>query len=139
MKASRKTKSCLTSVITQNIQNITIMKTTGKMKDETYGVLLKHFVGLKSKMYIFITEYNKQSKKAKSINKNDVNEKLKYENYKTVLFNRWYTRNKINRIQSKDHTIGSCKINDFFSSYDDKKCILKGGYSRLLHFHKSTC
>ena len=88
MKASRKTKSCLTSVITQNIQNITIMKTTGKMKDETYGVLLKHFVGLKSKMYIFITEYNKQSKKAKSINKNDVNEKLKYENYKTVLFNR---------------------------------------------------
>ena len=139
MKASRKTKSCLTSVITQNIQNITIMKTTGKMKDETYGVLLKHFVGLKSKMYIFITEYNKQSKKAKSINKNDVNGKLKYENYKTVLFNRWYTKNKINRIQSKDHNIGSYKINNFFSSYDDKKYILKGGYSRLLHFHKSTC
>ena len=56
MKASRKTKSCLTSVITQNIQNITIMKTIGKMKDETCDVLLKHFVGLKSKMYIFATE-----------------------------------------------------------------------------------
>ena len=39
---------------------------------------------------------------------------------KNVLFNLSYMRYKMNRIQSKDHNIGSNKINKFaLSSYDD--------------------
>ena len=34
---------------------------------------IKVFVGLKAKMYAFITEDNQESKKAKSINKTDIN------------------------------------------------------------------
>ena len=47
---------------------------------------MKGFVGLKSKMYTFITENNHESKKARGINKNDVDDELKYEDYKNVLF-----------------------------------------------------
>ena len=36
------------------------------MKDETSGVSIKSFVGLKSKMNTFITENNHESKKRKS-------------------------------------------------------------------------
>ena len=59
----------------------------GKIKDETCGVPIKGFVGLLSKMYPFITGDNHESKNSKSINKNIVDDELKYENYKNVLFN----------------------------------------------------
>ena len=40
----------------------------------------------------------------------------------------------MNRIQSKDDNIGSYRINKaFLCSYDDKKYILKSGYSRTTH------
>ena len=48
-------------------------------------------------------------------------------------------RQEMNRIQSKDHNLGSYRINKIsLSSYDDKKHILKDGYSRSRQFHKST-
>ena len=49
---------------------------------------IKSFVGLKSKMYTFITEDNHESKKAKGI----IDDELKYEDYKNALFNRSYIR-----------------------------------------------
>ena len=77
-----------------------------KMKDKTCGVPIKGFVGLKSKMYTFITEDNHESKKAKHVNKSVVDDKLKYEDFKNVLFNRSYMRHEMNRIQDKDHNVG---------------------------------
>ena len=91
-------------------------------------------------MYISITEYNHKSKKATSIDKNVVDDELKHEDYKDVLFNRSYMKHEINRIQSKDHTIGSHTINKVsLSCYDDEKFILKSGYIRLSHIRKCTC
>ena len=40
------------------------------MKDERHGLSVKGFVGLKCKIYTFITEENRESEKAKSVNKN---------------------------------------------------------------------
>ena len=40
-------------------------------------MLIKGFVGLKSKMYTFITENNHESTKVKGINKNAVDDELK--------------------------------------------------------------
>ena len=37
------------------------------MKDETCGVPIKGFVGLKSKVYCFITEGNHKTEKAKTL------------------------------------------------------------------------
>ena len=46
----------------------------------------------------------------------------------------------MNRIQSKNHNIGSYRISKTsLPSNDDEKYILKGGYSGLSCFHKSFC
>ena len=81
----------MTSVITKNVQNITIMQITviGKMKDETCGVPIKGFVGLKSKVYCFITEGNHKTEKAKTL-KNAAADELKYEDCKNALCSRSY-------------------------------------------------
>ena len=48
-------------------------------------------------------------------------------------------RHEMNRTQGKDHNIGSYRIDKTFSSsYSDKKCIFRDGYSRLSYSHKST-
>ena len=44
---------------------------TGKMKDETPGVAVEEFVGLKPKMYSFLVD-NSEHNKAKSVNRNVV-------------------------------------------------------------------
>ena len=92
-------------------------------------------------MYTFIKKDNHKFKKAKGINKNVIDNELKHTDYKNFLFNnRSYMRHEMNRIQSKNHTIKSYRINKFpLSSYNDKKYILKDGYSRLSSFHKSIC
>ena len=95
---------------------------------------IKGFVGLKSKMYNFITDDNHESEKEKWINKNVADDELKSEDYQNVLLNRSYRRHEINRIQSKSLNILSCRTNkNSLSSYEDKKhtCV----YSKLLQFH----
>ena len=58
-------------------------------------------------MYTFITRENQESKKAKDINENLVNDELKYEDYKKKqIKNRSYKRHEANRIESKDHITG---------------------------------
>ena len=103
----------LTSVIIQDSKyyNNTNDLFVGKMKNETWGVPIKGFVGLKSKIYAFITEENYESKKAKSINKNAVDDELKYKEYKIPFFNRPHISHEMNRIQSKDHNTGLFKLN----------------------------
>lgn len=48
------------------------------------GVPLKDFAKLKFKVYTFITEHNHEHKKVRGIKKNSVDDKLKYEDCKTV-------------------------------------------------------
>ena len=43
-------------------------------------------------MYTYITENDPECKKAKDINKNVADDKLKYEDYKTFLFSKVYMR-----------------------------------------------
>ena len=108
------------------------------MKHAVY-LPVRGFVGLKYKMYTFKTEENHECKNSKGINKTIDDDKLKYEDYKNVLFNRSYKRHEMNRIQSKDYNIRSYKISKvFLSCYDDKKHTPEDGYSKLSHFHKST-
>ena len=70
----------------------------GKMKDETYGMPIKSFTGLKAKMYTYITEEDHECKKAKGIHKNVVDDELKYEDHTNNVFNVSYMRHEMNRI-----------------------------------------
>ena len=76
-----------------------------KMKDETGGVAMEKFVGLKPKMYSFLVG-NKEHKKAKVVNKNLVTS-ISHNEYNDALLNENCIRHSINRIQSKDHRIGT--------------------------------
>ena len=71
-------------------------------KDETAGVAIEEFVGLKPKMYLFLIDDNSAHKKAKGLNRNMV-EKITHSEYKCVLLNNKCLRHSMNRIRSKDH------------------------------------
>ena len=56
----------------------------GKMKDETGGVTIKEFVGLKPTMYSFFVDDNSEYKKVNDVNKNVVST-INPDEYKDVL------------------------------------------------------
>ena len=63
------------------------------MKDETAGVAIKEFVGLKPKMYSFLVE-NSKHKKAKGMNRN-VAATISHNEYKDVSLNNKFIRHSI--------------------------------------------
>ena len=80
------------------------------MKDESGGFAIEEFVGLNPS----------EHKKAKDVNKNVV-ATISHNEYKNVLLNNRCIRHSINRIQSKDHRIGTYKVNKIsMSCFDDK-------------------
>ena len=58
----------------------------GKMKDETAGVAIEEFVGLKPKTYSYLVNDNTEHKKAKCVNRNVVATRT-HNKYKDVLLN----------------------------------------------------
>ena len=70
-------------------------------------------------MYSFLVD-NNEHKKAKGANKN-VATRVSHNEYKDILLNKKCIRHSMNKIQSKDHRIGTYAINKISSSsFDDK-------------------
>ena len=91
----------------------------GKMKDKTAGAATEEYVGLKSKMCSFLVD-NSEHKKAKDMNRNAV-AITSHKEYKDVSINNKCVRHSMNRIESKDHRIGTYEINKIsLSCFDDK-------------------
>ena len=114
--------------------NETTKKDFGKMKDEFSGVIVREFVGLKSKMNSMKkmngTEYN--TAKGVSI-------ATEFEKFKDFLFNKKIIIQKIKRIQSKKHKLGTYQINKIsLSCFDDKRYVLDDGIYTLSYFHKNS-
>ena len=102
------------------------------MKDEFNGVKIIEFVGLKSKVYSWISVDDREVNKTKGINK-----KLRHEEYVHVLFNKKVVRHNMKRIQSKLHEIGTYDVFKIsLSSFDDKRYALDDGINALAYFHK---
>ena len=76
----------------------------GKMKNETGGVAIEEFVGLKSKIYRFLEYNNSEQKKQKVWIEMLLYVTISHNKYKDALLNNKYLRYSINRIQSKLHT-----------------------------------
>ena len=66
----------------------------GKMKDQTAGFATEEYVGLKSKMYLYLVDDNSKHKKAKDVNKNVV-ATISDNECKYVLFNKKWLRIKL--------------------------------------------
>ena len=85
---------------------------------------------MKPKIYSFLVD-NNEHKKAKGVNKNVVATRSHNE-YKDVLLNNKCIRHLINRIQTKDHRIGTYEINEIsLSCFNDKIYIQSNEYDRL--------
>ena len=62
-------------------------KVYGLFKDELGGKIMKEFVALKAKTYIYLMDDDGEEKKAKGTNKCIIKQKLMLENYKDCLLN----------------------------------------------------
>ena len=72
--------------------------------------IISEFVGLKSsKMYSLIYVDNKENKKGKRVNK-EAAKNRRHNKYINVLFNNKIVRDKMERIQSKLHKIGTYEV-----------------------------
>ena len=71
---------------------------------------IEKFIGLKPKMHLLLVDSNSEHKKAKDVKKN-VAATISRNEYKDVLLNNKCFRYSMNRIQSKDHRIGTYEIN----------------------------
>ena len=73
----------------------------GKMKDDTAGVAIEEFVGLKTKKYSYLVYDNSELKKVKGVKRNVV------ATVSHVLLNKECLRHSMNRTHSKDHKEGA--------------------------------
>ena len=117
-----------------NFFDETNKKVIDKMKDEFGRVIVIEFAGLKSKMYSMKKIDGKESNTAKG-----VSIATEFDKFKDVLFNENIIRDKIKRIQSKKHKLGTYEISKIsLSCFDNKRYILDDGIYTLAYFHKNS-
>ena len=113
-------------------------KVIGKFKDESAGIPITEFVGLRSKMYSYIKDNNKGGKTAKGIKKNVIKNNIKHDDYKKTLFNDKQMYHKMKTIRSENHQLGSYELNKVsLSCFDDKRYIHKDGINSYAYGHKN--
>ena len=111
-------------------------KVIGKFKDETAGVPIRKFIGLKSKMYSISLDNEKDSKKAKGVKKNVIRKGISHGDYIDVLSESKVMHHKMKTIRSDCHQISSYEINKIsLSPFDDKRYILSDGISSYAYGH----
>ena len=111
-------------------------KVIGKFKDETAGVPIREFIGLKSKMYSISLDNEKNSKKAKGVKKNVVRKGISHGDYLQILKGSKVMHHKMKTIRSDCHQISSYEINKIsLSPFDDKRYILSDGISSYAYGH----
>ena len=112
------------------------IKVIGKFKDEAKGVPINEFVGLRSKMYSYIKDNQKEERTAKGIKKNVIKQNLKHQDYLNTLFNMKQMHHTMKTIRSQKHQIGCYEINKVsLSCYDDKRYILADGIHSYAYGH----
>ena len=111
-------------------------KIIGKFKDETHGIPITEFVGLRSKMYAYKKENNEEGKTCKGTKKAVIKKDIHFENYKETLFNSQQMHHKMKTIRSEKHQLGSYEINKIsLSCFDDKRYLLDNGISSHAYGH----
>ena len=101
------------------------------MEHKTGGVAIEEFVGVKPKIYYFLVDDKSEHKKAKVVNRNVV-VAISHNDYKDILLNNKFLRHSMNRIQSKDHRIGTYEIKKIsLPCFNDKMYIQNNGYDGL--------
>ena len=114
-------------------------KVVGKFKDETQGVPICEFIGLRSKMYSIKLDDDSEKKTAKGIVRNVIKNHLKHENYKQILETGERMNSSMKMIRSFDHDVYTVNVTKIsLSAYDDKRFIKDDGISSYAYGHYAT-
>ena len=116
------------------------------MKDECGGNKILRFVGLRSKLYAYEVDrlrdndgkwkYDVQKKKCKGIRKYIIKKEITIDDYEKCLFSGKSQHRMMNVIRSRQHDVGSERINKTaLSADDDKRIILEDGIHTLAIGH----
>lgn len=81
-------------------------KVIGKFKDEAVGIPVTGFIGLRSKMYSYVEDNDKNEKTAKGIKKYLI-KKITHQDYKDTLQNNKKIYHSMKTIRSVHHQLGS--------------------------------
>ena len=91
---------------------------------------MNKLVGLKSKMYLMLSDDGKESNSTKR-----VHIAIEFNEFRDTSSNKKLVRNKMKRIQSTKHKIGTKEINKIsLSVSDDKRFVLNDGIYTLVYF-----
>ena len=111
-------------------------KVIGKFKDESAGIPITEFVGLKSKMYSYVKDNEQTARTAKGIKKQVIRKNITHDNYIDVLFNNKQIMHTMKTIRSEKHQLGSFELNKIsLSCFDDKRFIHQNGITSYAYGH----
>ncbi len=117
-------------------------KVVGMMKDECGGKHIKKFVGLRSKLYAYKMDEGSgatEVKKCKGVKKCVVRNEITVADFEECLFSNQPQFRTMNTIRSRQHNVGTERINKMaLSADDDKKVILEDGITTLAIGHYRT-
>ena len=110
-----------------------------KMKDESNGVPIRAFAGLRAKMYCFLRADRGADATAKGIAKSEI-ARLKWANYEAALFGATADERKqevsFSAIRSSNHQVSTLRLRKTgLCAYDDKRFVLDDNVHTLAHGH----
>lgn len=124
-------------------------KVLGKFKDEVNGQIITEFIGLRPKLYSFITDdwyykddkgqlkLEKHCKKAKGTDKATKNNILRHQHYRNCLISKQDFVAAVTRIKSDHHKLSTKTTNKIVLSFHDNKRILIKDFNTLALGHYS--
>ena len=86
-------------------------KVLKKFKDETAGIPIKEFIGLRSKMYRILKDNCDEKKTVKGIGRSVIRKELKHETYKDILDTSSKMYSKMKVLRSQKHRMHTMEIN----------------------------
>ena len=120
----------------KQFKNMENKKVVGKFKDETQGIPICEFIGLRSKMYSIKLDDDSEKKTAKGIVRNVIKNHLKHDNYKHILETGERMNSSMKMIRSFDHDIYTVNVTKVsLSAYDDKRYIQEDGITSYAYGH----
>ena len=112
-------------------------KVQGKFKIDCTDII-KEFVGLRAKLYSFITEKDEETKKCKGVKKHIVKQKLTIADYKNTLETRESKNIEQNCIRSYYHQLYTEKVDKIaLSCTDDKVYVCSNNINTYNFGHKN--
>lgn len=127
------------------LHNSDFKRVPGVFKDESKGLPITHFVGLRSKMYCLkrLDESGREQefKYAKGVKKPVISNSLKFENYLECLLENKQFEHEFHSIVPKTHTVCTSRQSKVsLSPFDDKRYSLDSIHSLPYgHYRISSC